>query len=125
MKRLILTIFVSSLFFGNFCPMNTMNHVKPMEHAMHSVGMNHCDVDDTSMVVNPPCSGSDCFMNNYISGQKMTSLAKTGTEPVAYTGVIAIEPFITTSIITLSSHSPTGGPPIPLDQNITTIVMRT
>ena len=101
------------------------NASESQQHAIHAIGNTHCDGVNMAMLMNVPCSESDCFMSNYISGQKMTSLAKTGIEPVAYTGIIAIDPIIATSIITLSPHSPPDGPPIPLDQHITNIVMRT
>ncbi|MDD3896476.1 MAG: hypothetical protein PHU04_01335 [Candidatus Peribacteraceae bacterium] len=130
MKHLFLSIFVASLFSGNFCPMRAV-HVQAADmpvvmHQQMAHAANHepCQPEPAQTFQNAPCTGNACFLGEYVADQRSSSLAKQTAEPAAFSGIIpgmlpADTPMDFPVIVT-----PPGGS-LPSLRHIATIVLRT
>ena len=131
MKRIILSIFAASLFFGNFCPMRAM-HVQAAEmpitshaHATLATSQEPCPQEEpVHTLTSATCAGNACFLDEYVADQKSSSAAKQATEPIAFAGIIPSGALMDTPMDFPMSVIPPGKSP-PLLAHITTIVLRT
>ncbi|MDD5469548.1 MAG: hypothetical protein PHO92_01990 [Candidatus Peribacteraceae bacterium] len=131
MKHFVLSIFALSLFFGNFCPMRAV-HAQAVEmpaashgHMAHAANHAPCDEEEPSQTFqSAPCTGSACFLGEYIADQRSSSHSRHAEEPVAFAGITLAGTLMDVPMASPASVMPPGRHSNSLG-HIATVVLRT